>query len=224
MRTYLVILLIGIALTAASCGKVRSGFNLIIAPGGVTTVSTATVFDRPLVVENELAAGTITVENDATHLYITYDVFGDWELKETALDATRWLHEIPGTRGGGDPDIGRFRYLRRHDPGTKSRTYAYSLWELRVAQGDTVYIAAHALVSHNGEEREAWGGLERFHSPNWANYLSYVIMAPAASTAYKRTQSQYITTERNRPERDRNHRYHTRPWRSPTPVPWQRCY
>jgi len=222
MRIYIVILIAALALMAASCGKMKSGFGILITNAPPVEVKVTSAFDKPLIVYEKYAVGTITVENDDTRLYVTYDVFGDWELEETYTHASRWLNAIPQT-WDRELEPNRFYYVRHHDSGTKSRTYVFPLAELRAIRGDTVYIAAKALVRRDGEECEAWGGLHRFPGETEAAYVEYQIGTPALTRNYYPHQ-QYITTERQSPkpyntrQRDRQ-----KPWRSPEPFPWQRC-
>ena len=50
--------------------------------------------------------------------------------------------------------------------------YTIPLSDLNVMPGDTLYIAAHAVVQNGEQEETAWGAGDEF-GKSWATYLRY---------------------------------------------------
>lgn len=123
-------------------------------------------------------AGTITVSNDNTNLYVTFTTIGGWQMKESHLYVGP-LSGLPSTPKG-NPKIGNFPYKQEHEAGVNSYTYTIPLSSL--GESDCIAVAAHAAVvqlSETGEELEgetAWGAGTRLTNPgSWATYFKYCI-------------------------------------------------
>ena len=96
-----------------------------------------------LIAGKHIDAGTVTVWNDGTYLYVKYSTTDGWVLTETHLDVAMSLEDIPQTKKG-NPVIGHFSYRVMHDPVVTEYTYIIELggW----GAGTELYIAAHAVV------------------------------------------------------------------------------
>jgi len=106
----------------------------------VALLAAPVLADAPLVVDliagQHEVIGTVTVEDDGTNLYVTYDA--DWALTETHLyvSADEPRHHAPGRFPYGDDSL----------DAVSGETYVIPLADLGVSSGDTVYVAAHAVA------------------------------------------------------------------------------
>ena len=92
--------------------------------------------------------GTVTVTNDATNLYITYQITkDDWFISDTRLAVAKTYAAIPQDHKRR-PLPWSFPYAGEHEPVVKSVTYSIKLSELGVGGGDNVVVAAMAGVVH----------------------------------------------------------------------------
>lgn len=139
-------------------------------------------------------AGTVTVANDSSNLYVTFSTHDGWELTETHLAIATTLAGIPQTKSG-NPKVGNFPYKRTYDPSVTSDVYVFSLDELATSLGldrftcgaTSLVLAAHAVVvQHDGNggvtSRETgWGSGPGFPGANWATWFGHTIQCcPAA--------------------------------------------
>lgn len=126
----------------------------------------------PLLAGQYTAVGTVTISDDGTSLFVTYRTSDDWLLGETHLAIAVDPAGIPQTRSS-NPKVGQF------DPGVlPSSVDAHTIiYEIPLpADAQTVYIAAHAVVtSVNGQEETAWGEGIAFSGSNWAMYIEYAV-------------------------------------------------
>jgi len=95
-------------------------------------------------------AGTVSVYNDATTLYVTFTTTGGWTMGLT--------HLYVGLVPPASYSPGSFPYQTAHDPAVTSFTYEIDLESLGAGPGDTVYVAAHAEVSNGEQSETAWAG------------------------------------------------------------------
>jgi hypothetical protein len=89
--------------------------------------------------------GTVTVENDDTNLYVTFNTTAPWYIDETHVAVGSSLDEIPQTKKG-NPIPGQFPYeCETLDPMATTCTAIIPLngW----CTGDEIFVAAHAAVS-----------------------------------------------------------------------------
>ena len=118
--------------------------------------------------------GHVIFELDGTNLIITFETIDDWLLYETHL----YLGKTIPTKSAP----GRFPYQHDPLPGVPSDQYTVPLGELSATNGDTLYVAAHAVV-HDGDcgEETAWacGGGRFFNragkQQGWAMYSDFVV-------------------------------------------------
>jgi hypothetical protein len=137
-------------------------------------------------------AGTVTVSNDASSLYVEFSTSNGWHLTESHLAIATSLAGIPQTKSG-NPKIGNFPYKRTYEPPVTSDTYVFSLDQLAVSLGldrftcgsTSLVIAAHAVVVQldgNGgviSRETGWGAGSGFPGANWATYFGYTIQCCA---------------------------------------------
>ncbi len=117
-----------------------------------------------------IPAGSVTVGNDETNLYVTFSTTNGWEMKETHLyvgDGTNL------TNKAGNAAPGQFPYKTTHDPRVTSFTYTIPLQGLP----ECMVIAAHAAVEKwvNGtmvDSQTAWGEGSQI-GKNWAMKFEY---------------------------------------------------
>ncbi len=131
-----------------------------------------------------IESGLLSVSNDADTLTVTFTAASDWFFAETHLEVASSLSDVPSTRQGS-PIPGQFSVNETHNPAVSEVTYTFSLADNGFAFGDTIVIAAHAVVQNivDGEiiqEETAWSSGPRFVARgNWATYSQYVIQEPA---------------------------------------------
>jgi hypothetical protein len=93
-------------------------------------------------------AGSVTVSNDATYLYVTFLTSG-WTMSQ--LDVAK------ATSLGGLPlSLSSFPYRTQFNPGVTNYTFTIPLGHLAI--GTKLFLAAHAAVqSPTQESQSAWG-------------------------------------------------------------------
>ncbi len=114
--------------------------------------------------------------NDGSNLHVEYRTFSSWSLTETHLAVAETVDGIPQTKSG-NPKVGNFPYKHQKLGCTTVDEYVIPLSLIGVSPGNSVVIAAHAVVSGPGGEETAWGncGNSYFSGNNWATYFSYKI-------------------------------------------------
>jgi hypothetical protein len=124
-------------------------------------------------------AGTVTVENDADYLYVTFSTANDWLLSETHLHVADSLASVPQNKKG-NPKIGNFDYQRSYDPPASSDTYVIAKADLSLDGNNSIVIAAHASVVQLDaegnviEQETGWADGDRFvDKGSWATYFMY---------------------------------------------------
>ncbi len=109
-------------------------------------------------------AGVVTVWDDGEYLYVTFKTTGDWSLGETHL----YVGTVQPTKAAP----GRFPF--------KNQTGGYKILlnNLGVVCGNTLYIAAHAVVSQGCQQETAWAdsyGIPFNINKGWAMYFQYEV-------------------------------------------------
>lgn len=155
-----------------------------IAAAPVSTVSTTTTASTPsvicgtaqpqsLIAGQNMVAGSVTVSNDATNLYVTYTTVNGWQIQKTHLYVGK-CSLIP-TSGGGNPQVGLFPYQTTYSPRVTTCTYTLPLSAL-----DSCYcIASHAeLVQVDSlgniiQSQTGWGQGSPFGGNSWAMKFTY---------------------------------------------------
>ena len=113
-----------------------------------------------LLSEKNLDAGTVTVANGATTLFVTYTTKANYKLTVTQVAVANTLAAIPVT-SKGNPIPGQFPYQTRHANVT-SFTYAIP----RSGLGSSFFVAAHAdvLKTASDQDRGSLGRRNRFRA------------------------------------------------------------
>lgn len=124
-------------------------------------------------------AGSVTIANDGENLCVRYETHGGWFLSATHLHIASSLSGIPMTKGG-NPIPGQFAYSRSYDPPVTDDEYCFTLAELGYTAGDTIFVAAHAVVKQIVNDsiisqQTGWGEGPGFPGKNWATYFMYTI-------------------------------------------------
>lgn len=133
----------------------------------------------PLLGGQHIDVGSVEIERTEDSIIVRYVTTGDWMITETHLHAALDLNDIPQVRGGPVP--GHFAYGDTFDPPVTSAEYEINLNDYGFETGNTIFIAAHAVVQNivDGEvlqEETAWGDGSRFvPRGNWATYIEYEI-------------------------------------------------
>jgi len=108
--------------------------------------------ERDLIAGQHTTVGSVRVEYDgpSDSLVITFETTDGWKLYETHL----YLGTTPPEKSAP----GQFPYGHDDLPGVTSDPYNVPLSDLSASYGDTLYIAAHAVVCKCGCGCEtAWG-------------------------------------------------------------------
>jgi len=129
-----------------------------------------------LIAGQNFYAGTVTVTSDGSHVCVTYQTIGGWQITETHLAIASSLAGIPQTKTG-NPQPGKFPYSASHTPAVTTFTYCVPYV---VSGNQAVYIATHAVVQQVNDtggvvqRQTAWSGPNGFPGKNWATYFVYI--------------------------------------------------
>lgn len=145
----------------------------------VTTYNCGTPTQVILYAGQTTNAGSVTVWNDQTNLYVRYQTTGGWVMTESHLAVATTLAGIPQT-STGNPRVGNFPYKTTHNPAVTDFTYTIPLASVGYVPGDNLFIAAHAVVQlplGGGKVRieTGWGDGTQFPGKNWAMYFRYLV-------------------------------------------------
>ncbi len=126
-----------------------------------------------LIAGQYMDAGSVTVTNDYSYIYVTYTTTGNWVLTQTHLYVGAC--ELIPVNNSGNPRIGHFPYSSAH---ANLTTYTYQV-PISALYGCGC-IAAHAVVKQldgNGntiQTQTAWGnGTQITPGGSWAMKFSY---------------------------------------------------
>jgi hypothetical protein len=121
-------------------------------------------------------AGTVTVYNDGTNIYVQYDLASPWIMSDAHVSIAGTLSGIPQTKTG-NPIPGRFAYSATFDPEVTSYAFVIPMAGNYVS-GDALFVAAHAIVhapKGAGGTQTGWGFGPGFAGANWATYIGYTV-------------------------------------------------
>lgn len=188
---------------SAASGGVRWGwwFNHTLDCSG-----TGAAYSSTLYAGQTINAGTVTVSNDATNLYVNITGTGGWLIQAAHVYAG--TDPIP-LNSAGNPAPGSFPWQQTYTPQTASATFTIPLSSIPAACGDQLNVAVHTETvqldaSGNVTESETgWahgpftfddsgtsgggggGGGTSGGCPTWMSSLSLnVSMAYAGNTGY----------------------------------------
>ncbi|MEA2692603.1 MAG: hypothetical protein QOJ16_1990 [Acidobacteriota bacterium] len=131
----------------------------------------------PLYAGQTLNAGTVTVSNDASYIYVRYTTNDPWEISDAHLAVASSLAGIPQTKKG-NPIPGHFAYSAIFNPEVTDYTFTIPIGSF--FPGQTLYVAAHAVVqapSGSGGTQTGWGFGPGFPGANWATYIQYTVQS-----------------------------------------------
>ncbi len=155
-----------------------------------------------LIAGQHIDVGDIKICNNGESLFIKFNTTAGWYMTETHLAVETTVDDIPQTKKG-NPIPGKFSYKVTHNPVVGQYTYKIDLESAGFAQGDEIFVAAHADVQRIEEgsviqQETAWGEGELFGGRNWATYTTYVVK-----------RNIYLTFERFIPGIEARTGYHT---------------
>jgi hypothetical protein len=118
-------------------------------------------------------SGTVTVSNDETNLYVTYNTAAPWQLTQIHVAVADSADGLPQNKSG-NPVPGQFPYNQTLNPAVSTYTVTIPLAGL----GDPIFVAAHAVVKSSGPggtgaRQTGWGYGPQFPGNNWGTYFIY---------------------------------------------------
>jgi hypothetical protein len=146
----------------------------------VTTPASAQVCGTPrastLFAGQTIVAGTVTIFNDASNIYVQYQANFPWVISDAHAAVAATLDGIPQTKTG-NPIPGRFAYSATFDPEVTTYTFGVPFSAVFTA-GQTVFVAAHAMLQapkNDGGSQTGWAFGPDFSGANWATYVAYQV-------------------------------------------------
>lgn len=170
-----------------TCNVCQFAMGLAVAGACVVSAASAhadvcgTPTVTTLVAGQHFPAGTVSISNDASYIYVTYHTESPWTISEAhaAVAAiggpTDPSAGIPQTKSG-NPTPGRFSNSATFDPEVMTHTFV-----IPFKAGQTLFVvAAHAVVQaprDQGGAQTAWASGTNFPGNNWAMYVSYAVQS-----------------------------------------------
>ncbi len=151
-----------------------SGTLVAVAPAAAQCGSQETV---TLFGGQTIDTGTVTIQNDASNLYITYTTNAPWVITAVHLAVADTLDGIPQNKNG-NPIPGHFPINSTFNTPVTSITYTIPLGSF--VPGEALYIGAQAEVQapgNQGGSQTAWGFGPRIGGHNWATYVNYTVQS-----------------------------------------------
>jgi hypothetical protein len=139
---------------ALSC----AAFTVLAAvPAGAQTCIGAGI-TVPLA-QGTVGVGSVSVTNDASFLYVSFDTTGGWTMSQLDLAVAASLAGIP--QSSGAPNLSQFPYRTQFNPAVAHYTFTIPLGSFTI--GTTLYLAAHtaAKLPPSGSAN-AWGAGSAF--------------------------------------------------------------
>ena len=134
--------------------------------GSIDIVKDDVSYKTNLIAGQHTIAGSITVSNDDENLFIIYETVDSWLLNKTHL----YIGQTVPTNSAP----GQFSYKHENLAGVSTDSYEIPLVDLWVGFSDTVYIAAHAELTKEGQKEGGWAeGAEIRPGKDWAMYFEY---------------------------------------------------
>lgn len=123
------------------------------------------LYNEDLIAGQNYDAGSIIVTVVDGYVVVTYETDGDWVIDDTTHLFIGDFEDLP-TTGSGNPKVGQFPYSETHAAGTTTVTVVGP----QIAEGECVYIAAHAEVTRTstGQSETAWGNGTPMGGNNWS--------------------------------------------------------
>lgn len=147
--------------------------------GGGTTTVVPNIVTAVAFAGQTINAGSITVTNDSTNIYVTYNTANGYTLTQTHLFVGP-VGMIP-TNHPGNPMPGQFPYQTAH---ANITSFTYSVPVGLIGNYTTGAIAAHGIVEkldangHVIDQQSIWGNGPRINGAangNWAMYTPFSV-------------------------------------------------
>jgi hypothetical protein len=150
----------------------EAGAPLTESSGAASCVVPVTT---PLMAGQHTNVGSVTVTNDETNVYVTYQTTGSYLVKKTHLYVGSCT-AIP-VSNSGNPRIGQYPYQTNHGTGINSFTYTIARSSLPAG---CICVSAHAeVVAYNAAgtvifSQTGWGFGEQINDGgSWAMKFGY---------------------------------------------------
>jgi hypothetical protein len=113
----------------------------------------------PLVANGATAAGTVTVSNDISNIFVQVSTLGNVTMSRLDVATATTLAGIP--QSGGQPNVAQFPSHQVFSPGVTTSTVTIPLGTIPF--GTSIFVAVHASVdSPTLGHQQAWGAGQRF--------------------------------------------------------------
>lgn len=141
----------------------------------------------PLMTGKNVRAGTVTVSNNGTTLFVTYTVTSGWTLHKTHLNISRGIF----AKHDGN---GKVNLKQSHANGVT--TYTYSI-PMQWSAGSKIFIKAHADVKKNNTVESAYGGKNgKQKKGHWFAFFRYCVKG-TVPTLYDITGTTFVDENSN---------------------------
>ena len=165
--------------TPATRVSASSSNNLDIEPTGMCGNADVT----PLTAGQTIPAGTLTIENDADNVYVTYKTSDDWKLQELHLSVDVNTNGDCTQSKSSDIAPGKFPYKMVFTAGTADLPTSYTFTIPRSTLGtcSCFCIYPHAVVVRTSggsiaETQTAWGGyVSQITNGKWYGGTNYCL-------------------------------------------------
>jgi len=138
------------------------------------------LFESRILAGQHIDIGSALIYNTTDgNLVINLQLNDLWRASGSHLDIALLPQDFPMTKTG-NPKIGNFEYKNDYYPSVNNISYTFTLDELGLKEGDTVYIAIHLNAQKlvNGEivqSETAWTEGTSFPGKNWAMFVEYQV-------------------------------------------------
>jgi hypothetical protein len=127
---------------------------------------------QPLYAGKTILVGTVTCGiDDNANFFVTYETTGGWLMSETHMFCG--LKDTLPVNKPGNPKVGHFPFSSTHSPAVDSVTYTVPLALLPPYQEPGFVVAAHCVVSRNGQTETGWRYGIKFTDKGWGWYDYY---------------------------------------------------
>lgn len=128
--------------------------------------------------------GTVCIDLKDKNVTVTYKTTSPWVLDAVHFDVERSLEAFPQNKKG-NPEPGHFEVQDTTLGGVETFGRTLALSSIPATEGDTLYVAAHAVVASGSDTATAWGAGNRFPGKNWATYFTFSVPVLTPIFAWK---------------------------------------
>jgi hypothetical protein len=127
---------------------------------------------QPLYAGKNINVGTVTCGIDnSCNFYVTYETTDGWLMSETHMFCGDKIN-LPVNKPG-NPKVGNFPYSSTHSPAVNTVTYTVPLTTLPACDEPGFVVAAHCVVSRNGQTETGWRYGTKFTDKGWGWFDNY---------------------------------------------------